>query len=126
MAAERPKMIVLPVDGSENSLKSLDYINQMFGPKYNLRDLKRFLPKELTDEFPELQEFWQRKAGKVMLPFIQRAKDMLLEAGLREDQITTKLVDGSRSAATDILKEMKTSKAGSLSGFRAFVAKMII
>ena len=39
---------------------------------------------------------------------------MLLEAGLREDQITKKLVDGSPSAAADILEEMKTSKAGSL------------
>ena len=81
---------------------------------HSKRDLKRFLPKEVADEFPELQKFWQRKAGKVILPFIQKAKDMLLESGLREDQITTKLVDGSRSAAADILEEIKTSKAGSL------------
>ncbi len=81
---------------------------------HSKRDLKRFLPKEVADEFPEIQNFWQRKAGKVILPFIQKAKDMLLEAGLREGQIRTKLVDGSRSAASDILEEMKTSKAGSL------------
>ena len=56
----------------------------------------------------------QRKAGKVISPFIQKAKDMLLEAGLKEGQITTKLVEGSRSAAADILDEMKSSKAGSL------------
>jgi nucleotide-binding universal stress UspA family protein len=81
---------------------------------HSKRDLKRFLPQELADEFPELQKFWQRKAGKVILPFIQKAKDMLLEAGLSEGQITMKLVDGSRSAAADILDEMKSSKAGSL------------
>ncbi len=39
---------------------------------------------------------------------------MLLEAGLQERQITTKLVDGSRSAAADILEEMKGSQSGSL------------
>ena len=81
---------------------------------HSKRELKRFLPQELADEFPELQKFWQRKAGKAILPFIQKAKDILLEAGLEEGQITTKLVDGSRSAAADILEEMKSSEAGTL------------
>ncbi len=84
MAAERRKLIVVPIDGSENSLRSLNYVNLMFGPKQNLK---------VT---------------------VQKAKEMLLEAGLREGQITTKLVDGSRSAAAEILEEMKSSKAGFL------------
>ena len=37
MAAEKQKMIVVPVDGSKNSLRSLDYTNLMFGPKHNLK-----------------------------------------------------------------------------------------
>lgn len=37
MAAEKQKMIVVPVDGSKNSLRSLDYVNLMFGPKHNLK-----------------------------------------------------------------------------------------
>jgi hypothetical protein len=76
--------------------------------------LRRFLPQELTDEFPELQKFWQRKAGKVILPFVQKAKDLLLEAGLKEEQITIKLVGGSRSAAADILEEVQDGVAGSV------------
>ena len=115
------KHAILAIDNSKNALRAVDHAGFMLtGTDVNVavfhskRDLKRFLPKEVADEFPELQKFWQRKAGKVILPFIQKAKDMLLESGLREDQITTKLVDGSRSAAADILEEIKTSKAGSL------------
>ena len=117
----KKKQAILAIDNSKNSLRAVDHAGFMLsGTDVNVtvfhskRDLRRFLPKELADEFPELQKFSQRKAGKVMMPFIQKAKDMLLEAGLREGQITTKLVDGSRSAAADILEEMKSSKAGSL------------
>ncbi len=39
---------------------------------------------------------------------------MLLHAGLMEDQITTKVVDGSRSAADDILKEARNSGYGTI------------
>ena len=115
------KHAILAIDNSKNALRAVDHAGFMLsGTDVNVtvfhtkRDLKRFLPTELADEFPELQKFWQRKAGKVMLPFIQKAKDMLLEAGLREGQITTKLVEGSRSTAADILEEMKRSKSGTL------------
>ena len=117
----KQKQAILAIDNSKNALRAVDHAGFMLSDTdvkvtvfHSKRDVKRFLPKELADEFPEMQKFWQRKAGKVILPFIQKAKDMLLEAGLREGQITTKLVDGSRSAAADILEEMKTSKAGSL------------
>ena len=49
-----------------------------------------------------------------MLPFIQKAKDILLDAGLREEQITTKLIDGSRSTSADIVEEAQRSGAGAL------------
>jgi nucleotide-binding universal stress UspA family protein len=119
--AVEKKHTILAIDNSKNALRAVGHAGFMLSHAdvsvtvfHSKRDLKRFLPKELADEFPELQKFWQRKAGKVILPFIQKAKDMLLEAGLMEGQITTKVVDGSRSAAADILEEMKRSKAGSL------------
>jgi nucleotide-binding universal stress UspA family protein len=117
----KKKHAILAIDNSKNALRAVSHAGFMLSGTdvdvtvfHSKRDLKRFLPKELADEFPEIQKFWRRKAGKVILPFIQKAKEMLLEAGLREGQITTKLVDGSRSTAADILEEMKSSKAGSL------------
>jgi nucleotide-binding universal stress UspA family protein len=117
----KEKHAVLAIDNSKNAMRAVDHAGFMLSGTdvkvtvfHSKRDLKRFLPQELADEFPELQKFWHRKSGKVISTFIQKTKDMLLEAGLKEGQITTKLVDGSRSAAADILEEMKSSKAGSL------------
>jgi nucleotide-binding universal stress UspA family protein len=117
----REKHAVIAVDNSKNAMRAVAHAGFMLsGTDVNVtvfhskRDLKRSLSKELADEFPELQKFCQRKAGKVMLPFIQNAKNILLDAGLRERQITTKMIDPSRGAALDILDEMKSSKAGSL------------
>jgi nucleotide-binding universal stress UspA family protein len=76
--------------------------------------LEHFLPKELADEFPEFQKFCQRKAGEMILPFMQKAKDALLEAGLCKKQITTMLVEGSRSAAADILEAARRNDAGTV------------
>lgn len=46
--------------------------------------------------------------------YMQKARNMLFEVGLRADQIKTKVIDGSRSAAADILKEAKNIDAGTV------------
>jgi nucleotide-binding universal stress UspA family protein len=81
---------------------------------HSKRDLIRFIPVPLVEEFPEFQKHWLRKAAKEISPFMQKAGDMLLEAGLRDTQIKTKVIDGSRSAAADILKEVQGSDIGSI------------
>ena len=45
---------------------------------------------------------------------MQKAKDMLLAAGLRDGQITTKVADASRSAAVEILEAAQGVGAGSI------------
>ena len=37
MAPDIQKMIVVPVDGSENVLRNLEYINVVFGSDHNLK-----------------------------------------------------------------------------------------
>ena len=45
---------------------------------------------------------------------MQKAKEMLLAAGLQDGQITTKVADASRSAAVEILAETQRAAAGSI------------
>ena len=108
-------------DNSKSALRAVDHAGFMLsgtGAKVTIfhskRDLKRFIPDTLVDEFPEFQKFWQRRAGKEIAPFLQKAREVLLAAGLKNEQIKTKVVDGSRSAAADILEELKRSEAGAL------------
>ena len=45
---------------------------------------------------------------------MKKARAMLIQAGLAENQISMKLVDGSRSAAKDILEEAEENAIGTI------------
>jgi nucleotide-binding universal stress UspA family protein len=126
--AVKKKNALLAIDNSKNAMRAVDHAGFMLSGTdvkvtlfHSKRDLKRFIPSHLVEEFPEFQKHWLRKAGKEIAPYMQKAKGMLLEAGLRDEQIKTKVIDGSRSAAADILKEAQSIDAGSIFlGLRGF------
>jgi nucleotide-binding universal stress UspA family protein len=115
------KNVLAAVDNSENALRAVDHAGFMLSGTdakvtifHSKRDVRRFIPKAVLNEFPEVQKYWRHKAGEEIAPFMEKAKDMLLAAGLGEDQITAKVVDGSRSAAADILNEAQNSNTGTI------------
>ena len=57
MAQDTEKMVVVPIDGSENVLKTLNYINLFFGPQHPLKITLFYV-------LPRLPPVWQRKAAK--------------------------------------------------------------
>ena len=117
----KKKHALLAIDNSKNALRAVDHAGFMLSGTdarvtifHSKRDLRHFIPRPIVEEFPEFQKHWLRKAGKEIAPFMQKAKDMLLAAGLKDRQIETKVADGSRSAAADVLKEAQISNAGSI------------
>jgi nucleotide-binding universal stress UspA family protein len=117
----RTKNVLLAVDNSENAMRALEHAGFVLaGTDVNVtvfhskRDLRRFVPQEVLQEFPGVQKFWQKKAGDVVAPYMKKAREMLLQAGFAENQISVKLVDGSRSAARDILKEAEENAIGTI------------
>jgi nucleotide-binding universal stress UspA family protein len=119
--AVQSKKVLVSMDSSENSLRAAEYAGLMLSGTdcqitllHSKRHLRRFVPQEVIEAAPELEELWRNKAGEQIGPQMKKAKEMLLEAGLSEDQITTKIVDGSRSAASDILKEARSNSFGTI------------
>jgi len=117
----KKKTVLICVDNSENALRAVDHAGFMLSGTdahvilfHTKRHLRRFLPKEVIEDAPELEELWKHAAGEQIAPVIKKAKEALLEAGLKEDQISTKIVDGSRSAAIDILKAVKRYDCGTI------------
>ena len=113
--------VLIGMDTSENSLRAVNHAGLMLSGTqckitlfHSKRHLRRFVPQEVIEAAPELEELWRNKAGEQIGPQMKKAKEMLLEAGLSEDQITTKIVDGSRSAASDILKESRSNSFGTI------------
>jgi nucleotide-binding universal stress UspA family protein len=97
--AELTKMIAIPVDGSENALKSLDYLDLMYGPEDNL-EVNIFyilpsLPLALTQD-PAMDGETAAKLNAVIAKNIHVAKNILVEAeetlirkGFSEERIRT-------------------------------------
>lgn len=117
----RNKNVLLAVDNSKNAMRSVDHAGFMLsGTDLNVtvfhskRDLRRFVPKEVLQEFPGVQKFWQRKAEDAVAPYMKQARERLIQAGLAEHQISIKLVDGGHSAAGDILEEAEENAIGTI------------
>lgn len=54
------------------------------------------------------------RAGDEIIPFIEESKSMLVNAGIRLDQISVKITGGTSSAARDILEEAKKGDYGTI------------
>jgi nucleotide-binding universal stress UspA family protein len=119
--AVRNKNVLIAVDNSDNAMRAVDHTGfilsgteVMVSVFHSKRDLRRFVPKEVLQEFPGVQKFWQKKAGDMVAPYMKKARSKLLQAGLAENQISVKVIDGSRSAARDILNEAEENAIGTV------------
>jgi nucleotide-binding universal stress UspA family protein len=117
----KSKDVLLAIDNSENALRAVNHAGYLLsGTDVNVtvfhskRNLRRYVPAEVLEEFPGIQKFWQKKAGDVVSPYMKKAREMLVQAGLAEKQISMKLVDGTRSAARDILEEAEGNAIGTI------------
>jgi len=115
------KKVLIAMDSSENGIRAADHAGYMLARTdchitlfHSKRHLRRFVPQEVIEAAPELEELWRNKAGERIGPYIEKGKDLLIQAGLREEQIGTKVVDGSISAAADILKEARSNNFGTI------------
>jgi len=126
--------VLIAIDNSENALRAVDHAGFMLSGTdcpvtlfHTTQHLRGFVPLEVLEEAPELEELWKSKAGQEIEPYLKKAKEMLLEAGVSESRISTKIMSGSRSAANDILEEARKNGYGTivmgrrgLSGVREF------
>ena len=117
----RSQKVLIAMDSSENALRAVNHAGFMLsGTKcqvtlfHSKRHLRRFVPQEIIEAAPELEELWKNKAGEQIAPYMKEGKEMLLEEGIPEAHIKTKVVDGSRDAASDILKEARSNDYGTV------------
>ena len=133
--AVKSSRVLIAVDSSENALRAVDHAGFMLAGTdcqvtifHSMRQLRRFVPLEVYEAAPELEGLWRRKASERIGPYIDRAREVLLKAGVKEQQVTTKVVEGSRSAASDIIEEARVSRFGTvvlgrrgLTGLKEFI-----
>jgi len=74
----------------------------------------RFFSSDAVAPMTDLETMWKSAAGREIAPYMQKAKEMLIKAGLDESQISSRVVDGSRSAAADILDAAREFGCGTI------------
>jgi nucleotide-binding universal stress UspA family protein len=129
------KKVLVCLDSSDNALRAVDHAGFMFSGTdcqvtvlHTMRHLTRYVPMETLEDAPDLQRLYKEKAGEQIASYMEKAREMLIEAGLTNEQIATRIVNGSRSPSDDILKEARSKGYGTivlgrrgLSGLKAFV-----
>ena len=122
MAAEMQKMIVVPVDGSENSVKALAYTNLMFGPKHNLNvtvfhvlpSLPHFLIEESGKDAKIAEQLQNLKKKNIGLAqrLLTDAKNKLVKTGFADQAVETVYQERRVGIARDICDWAESHRAG--------------
>lgn len=115
------KKVLMAVDASDNAMCAIDTAAEMLAGSdaeitliHTKQDLCSYLPDEVVSAAPEMQEIWQTKLEEQIAPFMKNARDKLLRAGVKEGQITSKIIDGTRNPADDILTYARKNDFGSI------------
>jgi len=113
--------VLLALDNSENALRAVDHAAFILSGTenpvtlfYSKRNLFRFFSKDVVAADPELEATWKSVAGREIAPHMQKAKEMLIAAGIEKSKISSRMVDGSRSAAADILEAARRFGCGTI------------
>ncbi len=117
----RSQHVLIAVDNSENALRAVDHAAYMLRGSdcqitlfHSTRNLKGFLPQEVIEDDPDLEALWQHREGQEIAPYMVKARTLLLEAGIAEAAIRTRVIAGTRSAADDILTEAGEGQYGTI------------
>jgi len=117
----RSKKVMIAMDSSDNALRAVDHAGFILAGTdcsitlfHSKRHLRRFVPRELLKNAAELKALWKNAAAQDIAPNIKKAEQLLQERGIAPGQISTNIIEGSRSAAADILKAARKGEFGTI------------
>jgi nucleotide-binding universal stress UspA family protein len=122
-AGEESSMnFIVAVDGSNSSLRVVDYVIQMVGahPDFKLTlfhvvpHLRHYYPITFAVQNPWLHEILQQEAKPLMENFYMKARERCKAAGLKTRQLEIKTSCQSYDISTGILSEVRTGRYGTV------------
>ena len=118
------KSLTIPVDGSPNSLRSIDYITLMFGPEHDLKVLLCYILPSLPLIFenePALTREERARIRSLELKNIQfaeeilaQAKSRMIEKGFSENRIETAYKKKAVTITKDVCNYAESTKADAI------------
>jgi nucleotide-binding universal stress UspA family protein len=123
VAGEKISMnFIVAVDGSDNSLRVVDYVIQMVGahPGFRLTlfhvlpHLRHYYSIAFAVNNPWLHEILQQETKPLMEDFYRKAHERFKAAGLKTKQFEIKTSSESYDISTGILGEVRTGRYGTV------------
>ncbi|MDY7037903.1 MAG: universal stress protein, partial [Thermodesulfobacteriota bacterium] len=102
----RPGSALLALDGSENSMGIVDYVENAFaGPDFMIT---------LIHVIRGDDAYYLKEAEKNMKKVFDKAKARLIKSGFESSQVTTRIIAGAHSRAGAILEEAQKGGYGTI------------
>lgn len=113
--------VLMAIDASDNAMCAVDTAAVMMAGTdaeitllHTKQDLCSYLPEEVVSAAPEIEKTWQAKLEEEIAPFMAKARDNLIKAGVKENNITSKIISGTRNPAEDVLNHARKNGFGSI------------
>ena len=103
--AVNTKKFLIAFDGSENSIRLVDYVGLTIGKECNVTLLHVIRGSE-ADHVKEAEAF--------VCPLLEQAKARLLEYGMGSDHVAISLIKGASSRAGTIVSEARSRRHGTI------------
>ncbi len=116
------KNIMVAIDGSEGSMRAVAFLSTFRNISnrrvFLFHAMRRISFPQLGDEkagpFTELEQILEEDARKMISPFMDKARNRLMEGGCSSENITVKMVSGVVSRAGALVAEAGAENCGSI------------
>ncbi|MEE4359521.1 MAG: universal stress protein [Desulfococcaceae bacterium] len=113
--------VLIPVDMTDRGYRAADHAGFMLKGTdrkitlfHSKQALDSFVPKALLSGIPRIRAMWSDESGKNIGPFMKKSREILIDAGIPEENIREKIRDGSGRPDKDIMKEARESNCGTI------------
>ena len=113
--------VLIAVDRSEEAQRAVDHAGFILAPTdqpitlfYSRRSLTSLIPRQVVDSAPGMESLWQDRTAKAIAPAMEKARGILVDAGVDDARITVRVAEGTRSPAADIVKTAAELQCGTI------------
>ena len=119
--------ILLAVDGSDQAFEALRYVSQLFPPK-RMEVVLFHVATKVPEGFWDVEKSpafkhklsgaaaWATQEQTLVKEFMERARQLFLDRGFPEDNVTVKMEERKKGIARDIINESKRGYDGVVVG----------
>jgi len=107
--------VLLAIDGSENSMHAVDHAGFILSGRNDIEIIIfHVLTTHLLEELKSISAKWEKVSESRILPFMERAHEMLVEAGVPSEKIRKEIKKSHKDVAEEIIRYQQQKDIGTI------------